>query len=113
MSAAFRLPCCGACGAFHYPAREVCPACFTVPEGAMAWREASPAGIVAATTRLHVSLDPAFAGRLPVALATVTLDAGPTVIAFAAGGLRRGDRVRLAARLDERGRAVLEAAPAG
>jgi len=77
----------------------------------MPWREASPSGTVAATTRLHASLDPAFADCLPVALASVTLDAGPTVIAFAADHLVRGDRVRLRMRRDDRDRTVFDAEP--
>ena len=77
----------------------------------MAMAPASAGGRVAATTRLHVSLDPAFAGRLPVPLVSVTLDAGPTVLAFAEGALAPGARVSLRQEVDAAGRLVMVAGP--
>lgn len=75
--------------------------------------EAAPAGgRVAAATRLHVSLDPAFAGRLPLPLVSVTLDAGPTVLAFAEGELVPGTLVTMRQASDAAGREVMIAAAA-
>lgn len=89
------LPHCPACGAFHYPRREACPFCFAVPEAPMGEAEASPHGAILTTTRLHVTLDPAFAAHLPLAIGSVAMDAGPVVIAYLAEALQRGDAVTL------------------
>lgn len=61
----------------------------------MASAPASPHGRIASATRIHVSLDPAFAGRLPVAIGAIAMAAGPEVIAFLEEGLGPGDAVTL------------------
>ncbi|MEM0906812.1 MAG: zinc ribbon domain-containing protein [Pseudomonadota bacterium] len=109
---ALTLPHCPSCGAFHWPARTICPHCHTLlPEGAP-WAPADSRGTVLARTSLHVSLDTAFDASLPRALATVALRAGPQVIAFAPTAFEIGDPVNVSLSQDHHGRQVLSAAPA-
>lgn len=107
------LPHCPSCGAFHYPRREACPHCFAIPEAPMGEAPASPYGTILSTTRLHITRDPVFAARLPLAIASVGMDAGPVVIAFLAGPLRRGDAVALSREEGPGGAPVFEARALG
>lgn len=113
MNGGLRLPRCAVCGAWHWPAREICPSCHALPDGAMTWKDAPGGATVVAATRLHVSLDPAFDGRLPLPLVSLQLDAGPAVIAFDEGTLAAGDRAEVRLEEDGAGRPVLVAGPGG
>ena len=83
---------CRQCGTAQYPLREVCLRCLS---DAIDARETDAGGIVLAGARVHRSLDPAFAGRLPLEIVSVKLDAGPVAIVFGRPGLEAGARVRL------------------
>ena len=132
----FELQVCEACGAVQYPPREACLRCLS-PK--LKWRAQSGEGGLLATTTLHHSNDLFFRERLPWRLGLVHLDAGPTVMVHLHGEVgeappRTGDqdapprmddkdapprtddkdappRVRVGARLDRAGQAVLIAFP--
>jgi uncharacterized OB-fold protein len=102
-----RLQHCAECGKVQYPRREVCGNCLS-PK--LEWRLTNGAAKVLSHTRLHISLDPKFEGRLPLDVALVQLDAGPVCYAFAAAPLATGDRVSVDERTDGDGEALLWAA---
>ncbi|MBL8324092.1 MAG: SDR family NAD(P)-dependent oxidoreductase [Rubrivivax sp.] len=114
----FELQRCEDCGAVQYPPREACHRCTSAR---LKWRVQSTGGRLLALTTLHHSNDLFFRERLPWRLGLVQLDAGPTVVAHLHGDVQlerpHGDagpasvRVRLSARLDRAGRAVLIALP--
>lgn len=87
---------CVACHATVFPARYFCPAC-----GGAQWRALdAESGTVAETTvvRHRVASD----GGADVWIATVTTDAGPSVIARLDGEATAGDTVSL--RVDDQSR---------
>ena len=101
----FELQTCEDCGAVQYPPREACHKCLS-PR--LHWREQSGEGELLATTTLHHSNDLFFRERLPWRLGLVHLDSGPTLMVHMHGEV--GDapaRVRVGARLDRAGQAVL------
>jgi len=101
----FELQVCGGCAAVQYPPREACHRCLS-PQ--LRWRAQGGEGTLLAQTRLHHSNDLYFRERLPWRLALVQLDAGPSVIVHLHDEVRRdGERVRVGARLDRAGQAVL------
>ncbi len=104
----FALQHCGECGAVQYPPRELCRGCLS---DALEWRDTDPSGAVIAETTTRVTPDTYFRGLMPVRIATVLLDAGPSLIARLHGAVGRGDRVRVAARIDAAGQAILLALP--
>ena len=98
---------CTSCGTVQYPPRELCAACLS---DALQWLDAATqAGVVLATTSLHHSHDGAFRASLPLQVALVHLDAGPTAICFLAGKLTPGSHVRITAQRDTAGRLILSA----
>ena len=70
---------------------------------------ATQAGVILATTSLHHSHDPAFRPSLPLQVALVHLDAGPTAVCFLTGKPTPGSRVHITARRDTMGRLILSA----
>ncbi|MCW5232140.1 SDR family NAD(P)-dependent oxidoreductase [Verminephrobacter eiseniae] len=101
----FRLQTCADCGTVQYPPREVCHQCLSA---ALRWRQQSGAGTLLGSTTLHHSNELFFRERLPWRLGLVQLDAGPTLMVHLHGAV--GDapqRVRVGARLDRAGQAVL------
>lgn len=104
----FALPACTACGATHFPARDICPDCLS---DAIAARPAAAAGLVLAQTRAEVPSLPYFRERAPWDVGLIQLDAGPQALAHLHPDCRMGDRVQLSLRLDKGGQAVLHAAP--
>ncbi len=105
----FELQTCVDCGAVQYPPREACLRCLS---HRLRWREQSGIGRLLATTTLHHSNDLYFRERLPWRLGMVQLDAGPSVMAHLHGAVQAdAQRVRLGARLDRAGQAVLIAFP--
>jgi len=100
---------CVDCGFVQYPPRELCAACLS---DRLEWRAADrEAGDVLAVTTLHNSHDPAFRPRLPLTIALVRLECGPSVVCFAPDAAT-GQRVHVTAALDSEGRVVLTACPA-
>lgn len=101
----FELQACDNCGTVQYPPREVCHKCLSA---ALRWRAQSGEGELLGSTTLHHSNDLFFRERLPWRLGLVHLDAGPTLMVHLHGEV--GDapqRVRVGARLDRAGQAVL------
>jgi len=105
----FALQVCRDCGAVQYPPREACHACLSVR---LDWRAQDGAGELLADTVLHHSNDLFFRERLPWRLGLVWLDAGPAVVAHLHGDVPPAPaRVRVTARLDRAGQAVVVALP--
>ena len=101
----FELQTCDDCGTVQYPPREACHQCLSA---ALRWRQQSGEGELLGSTTLHHSNDLFFRERLPWRLGLVHLDAGPTLMVHLHGEV--GDaptRVRVGARLDRAGQAVL------
>ncbi|HSW23958.1 MAG TPA: OB-fold domain-containing protein, partial [Burkholderiaceae bacterium] len=109
----FELQQCADCGAVSYPPREACSRC----AGArLRWCAQGGDGELLAGTTLHHSNDLFFRERLPWRLGLVRLDAGPTLMVHLTGAGAEVDdgasaRVRVTARLDRAGQAVLIALP--
>ena len=105
----FELQQCRDCGTVQYPPREACQQCLSVH---LPWSPQSGKGELLSSTLLHHSNDLFFRERLPWRLGLVQLDCGPTVVAHLHGGVPPAPaRVRVAARLDRAGQAVLVALP--
>jgi NAD(P)-dependent dehydrogenase (short-subunit alcohol dehydrogenase family)/uncharacterized OB-fold protein len=105
----FALQVCAGCGAVQYPPREACQRCLAT---ALRWRTQDGRGRLLARTRLHHSNDLFFRARLPWRLGLVQLEAGPSVVAHLHGDVPEPPAaVRVTARLDRAGQAVLVALP--
>ena len=104
----FELQACGQCGEVQYPPREACRRCLSDD---LAWREQQGHGEMLAVTELRHSNDLFFRERLPWRLGLVKLDDGPTLVAHLHGDVAGPGEVRLGARLDRAGRAVIIAFP--
>ena len=101
----FELQTCRDCGAVQYPPREACHRCLSVR---LEWRAQDGHGELLSETILHHSNDLFFRERLPWRLGMVRLDAGPTVVVHLHGAVPAAPvRVRVGARLDRSGQAVL------
>ena len=101
----FELQVCKDCQAVQYPPREACHRCLS-PQ--LKWRPQTGEGTLLADTRLHHSNDLFFRERLPWRLGLVQLDAGPTVIVHMHDEVGPAPaRVKVGARLDRAGQAVL------
>jgi len=101
----FELQVCKDCDSVQYPPREACHCCLS-PR--LQWRAQSGEGQLLATTTLHHSNDLFFRERLPWRMGLIQLDAGPSVLVHLLGEV--GDapaRVKVGARLDRAGQAVL------
>lgn len=105
----FELQACEDCGAVQYPPREACARCLSA---ALRWRRQGGEGRLLTSTTLRHSNDAFFRERLPWRIGVVQLDVGPSVIVHLHG--RVGEppaRVRVGARLDRSGQAVLIGLP--
>jgi len=101
----FALQVCADCGAVQYPPREACHRCASP---SLPWRAQPGTGQLLAVTTLHHSNDLYFRERLPWRLGMVQLDAGPSVMVHLHGAVGAApSRVRVGARLDRAGQAVL------
>ena len=105
----FELQRCRDCQAVQYPPVEACSRCLSVR---LRWELQSGDGLLIAQTELAHSNDLFFRERLPWRLGMVRLDCGPTVVVHLHGDcLPAPARVRVDARLDRSGQAVLFALP--
>ena len=101
----FELQTCADCGAVQDPPRDACHKCLS-PH--LHWRVQGGQGHLLGSTTLHHSNDLFFRERLPWRLGLVQLDAGPTVMVHLHGEVAAAPtRVRVGARLDRAGQAVL------
>jgi NAD(P)-dependent dehydrogenase (short-subunit alcohol dehydrogenase family)/uncharacterized OB-fold protein len=106
----FELQVCEQCQAVQYPPREACHRCLS-PR--LKWRAQDGGGTLLSHTRLHHSNDLFFRERLPWRLGLVHLDAGPSVIVHLHDEIEAPPaRVKVGARIDRAGQAVLIGFPA-
>jgi NAD(P)-dependent dehydrogenase (short-subunit alcohol dehydrogenase family)/uncharacterized OB-fold protein len=105
----FELQQCRDCGTVQYPPREACQTCLSIK---LSWKNQDGEGELLAATVLHHSNDLFFRERLPWRLGLVRLASGPSVVAHLHGDVPEAPaKVRVAARLDRAGQAVLVALP--
>ena len=105
----FELQVCADCHAVQYPPREACHRCVSAR---LHWHAQDGKGQLLSTTTLHHSNDLFFRERLPWRLGLVQLDAGPSLMVHVHGDVAvEPSRVRIGARLDRAGKAVLIAFP--
>ncbi|WP_109464524.1 SDR family NAD(P)-dependent oxidoreductase [Albibacillus kandeliae] len=104
----FALQHCEECGTVQYPPRDACCKCLSVD---LTYKDTETGAEVLAETRIHASPDPFFRERLPWRQGSVKLDAGPVAVVHLHGDVGRGDRVRMAMKLDKAGQGVLIALP--
>lgn len=101
----FALQVCAGCGALQYPPREACHRCLS---NELPWQAQTGEGELLAATTLTHSNDLFFRERLPWRLGMVRLDAGASVMVHLHGEVGEAPvRVRVGARLDRTGQAVL------
>lgn len=104
------LPVCDDCGTVEYPIREICVRCLS---DRLRWIPVKPEGVLLAHTRLHRSMDERFAPRLPLAIGSVRLDAGPVVIVLLDGQCEVGRPVRVRLAAGPAGKTILFASVSG
>ena len=104
----FILQVCAECQQATYPAREMCPKCWSMD---LQWQEIADGGELICETTLRTSINTYFRERMPWRIGTVQLDAGPTVLAHVHGDVAEKDRVRMIARTDKSGQGVMIALP--
>jgi NAD(P)-dependent dehydrogenase (short-subunit alcohol dehydrogenase family)/uncharacterized OB-fold protein len=104
----FALQVCAACEHVMYPAREICPKCWSMD---IAWRDVATGGELIAETTLRTSVNTYFRERMPWRIGTIQLDAGPTVLAHIHGDVGEFERVTMIARTDKSGQGVMLALP--
>lgn len=98
---------CIDCGTSQYPPREFCAACLS---DRLEWRATeAETGEVLATTMVHHSHEAAGRDLLPLRVGLVHLDLGSSIVCFVTDHCDAGTRVRVTARVDAKGRAVLTA----
>lgn len=105
----FALQRCAECGTICYPPRDGCPKCLSTE---LRFRPVPDGGEAIAETSVQTSPNLYFRARTPWRVGTVRLDCGPSVLAHLHGDVRVPSRVRMAAKLDKSGNAVLMALPA-
>src|SRR6267142_3242213 len=105
----FELQQCRDCQAVQYPPREACEKCLSVR---LSWTQQDGKGELLAATVLHHSNDLFFRERLPWRLGLAKLASGPTVVAHLHADVPPAPaKLRVAARLDRAGQAVLVGLP--
>ena len=104
----FALQVCAECEHVTYPAREVCPKCWSME---LEWRDIPDGGKLISETTLRTSVNSYFRERMPWRIGTIQLDAGPTVLAHIHGDVGEFERVRMIARTDKSGQGVMMALP--
>jgi NAD(P)-dependent dehydrogenase (short-subunit alcohol dehydrogenase family)/uncharacterized OB-fold protein len=102
------LQTCADCDHVIYPAREVCPQCWSMD---LEWRDIPDGGELITETTLRTSVNTYFRERMPWRIGTVRLDAGPVVLAHIHGDVGEYERVKMIARTDKSGQGVLLALP--
>lgn len=104
----FALQVCAECEHVTYPAREVCPKCWSMQ---LEWRDVPAGGELVSETTLRTSVNTYFRERMPWRIGTIKLDAGPTVLAHVHGDVEEFARVKMIARTDKSGQGVMLALP--
>lgn len=83
---------CGHCGAFQYPARDLCRMCLS---DALRMAAVQAGGIIVSEARICRSLEPERLTNGPLRIGAVALDVGVRVIALLDGEATAGTRVLL------------------
>jgi NAD(P)-dependent dehydrogenase (short-subunit alcohol dehydrogenase family)/uncharacterized OB-fold protein len=104
----FALQRCAVCGTVCYPPRDACPGCLSID---LAFQPVDDGGEVLAETIVRTSPNLYFRERTPWRIGMVRLDCGPSVVAHLHGEVAVPGRVRMTAKLDTGGNAVLMALP--
>jgi len=104
----FMLQVCAECSDVIYPAREICPKCWSMD---VPWRDIADGGELIAETTLRTSVNTYFRERIPWRIGTVRLDAGPLVLAHIHGDVGEYGRIKMIARTDKSGQGVMLALP--
>lgn len=104
----FKLQRCRGCGKVVYPAREICPGCWSLQ---LSWEVVPSGGWLITETTLRTSNSTYFRERMPWRVGTVLLDAGPSVLVHVHGDVTERARVKVIARTDKSGQGVLFALP--
>jgi NAD(P)-dependent dehydrogenase (short-subunit alcohol dehydrogenase family)/uncharacterized OB-fold protein len=99
---------CEQCRHVSYPAREICPKCWSMN---LQWEDIEDGGQLISVTTLRTSINTYFRERMPWRVGTIQLDAGPTLLAHIHGDINNGERVKMIARTDKSGQGVLFALP--
>ncbi|MEJ8567708.1 OB-fold domain-containing protein [Wenzhouxiangellaceae bacterium CH-27] len=99
---------CDRCKNFCYPAREICPDCWSAE---LRWVDVPGLGTLLSDSTMYGSINDYFATGLPWRVGTVQLDTGPTVLAHLHKETRVHERVQVIARTDISGQGVLAALP--
>ena len=99
---------CESCSHVTYPAREMCPKCWSME---LNWVPVEDGGKLVTETTLRTSINTHFRERMPWRVGTVQLDAGPSVLAHIHGDVEERARVRVIARTDKSGQGVMLALP--
>ena len=73
---------CNGCGAFRFPARELCAHCLSRDAS---WVPVSGRGTVFSVVVMHQAYHPGFAAEVPYAVVVVELDEGPRLISNVVG----------------------------
>jgi uncharacterized OB-fold protein len=73
---------CGACGGWTFPARVLCPRCWSTD---LTWAPASGRATLYSYTTVCRPPSPEFAGDVPYTVALVALEEGPRMMARLAG----------------------------
>jgi NAD(P)-dependent dehydrogenase (short-subunit alcohol dehydrogenase family)/uncharacterized OB-fold protein len=104
----FALQVCEACGTVSYPPRDACAGCLSTD---LEFRPVDDRGSVIAETVIRTSTDLYFRERTPWRVGMVRLDCGPSIVAHLHGDVAVPGPVRMVAKLDKSGNAVLMALP--
>ena len=73
---------CKGCGAYRFPARELCSRCLSRDSG---WERASGRGTLFSFAVMHQASHPGFAAEVPYAVVTVELDEGARLLSNVVG----------------------------
>ena len=73
---------CKGCGAYRFPARELCSRCLSRDSG---WERVSGRGTLFSFAVMHQAAHPGFAAEVPYAVVTVELDEGARVLSNVVG----------------------------
>lgn len=107
----FALQQCADCSTVQYPPREACVRCLSAN---LSWVYQDGAGTLVSMTTLHHSNEAYFRKRLPWRIGLVKLAAGPSAFVHVHASVAEAPcPVRVVARVDRSGQAVLIAGPAG
>ena len=91
-----RVPRCEDCGHMHMYPRSICPFCGSAR---LSWTNASGLGELHSFTVVHRAPSPAFADKVPYAVAIVALDEGPllmsNIVGTAPSELKIGQKLRV------------------